>query len=372
MAKSNLLKDIAELRLQKEKLEKEVLDLSEEKFILGFGLHKPVYHLRTPEEYKNALLEVRKKQKELIKSGEAIVCTYEWAIKGDPATGTAFINSVISTTLQIFNLECDTIFRKLKFNNYEIAKDRINALYLSLNLKNQPLFIVLSKKYLDLKIKELDILFELSQKRKQDAEIKREQKEILREQAAVEKELSLERERLKKEKAHYQNQADLLCDRVNKELDDKEKASLLKKLDSVNTLIHKIDKSLADVDYRQANIRAGYVYIISNIGSFGDGVYKIGMTRRLNPLERIDELGGASVPFRFDVHALIFSEDAPRLESLLHQIFSKNRVNKINGRKEFFKVPLSEIEKVVKENFDNTIEFVYTPEAEQYRESMLL
>ena len=113
-------------------------------------------------------------------------------------------------------------------------------------------------------------------------------------------------------------------------------------------------------------------YVISNIGAFGENIYKIGMTRRLEPQDRVDELGGASVPFRFDVHALIFSNDAPALEAALHRAFETKRVNMVNGRKEFFNVTLEEIESVVKENHDKTVEFTYFPEAEQYRETLLI
>ena len=128
-------------------------------------------------------------------------------------------------------------------------------------------------------------------------------------------------------------------------------------------------KSIADLDYREANQRAGYVYIISNIGSFGEDVYKIGMTRRLNPQERIDELSGASVPFKFDVHALIFTDDAPRLESALHKAFENRKLNLINPRREFFHVSLEEIEQVVRANYDKSVEFVREADAEQYRRS---
>ena len=128
-----------------------------------------------------------------------------------------------------------------------------------------------------------------------------------------------------------------------------------------------IEKSLQDVDYRQANMKAGYVYIISNIGSFGENVYKIGMTRRLDPQDRIDELGDASVPFNFDVHAMIFSDDAPALEAALHRAFEKKKLNMVNHRREFFNVTLDEIKAVIKQNFDKTIEFIDVPDAEQYR-----
>ncbi|HFM9310345.1 TPA: GIY-YIG nuclease family protein, partial [Enterococcus faecium] len=122
----------------------------------------------------------------------------------------------------------------------------------------------------------------------------------------------------------------------------------------------------------ELNTRAGYVYVISNIGSFGEDIYKIGMTRRLEPMDRIKELSSASVPFEFDVHAMIFSEDAPSLETKLHNHFRKQEVNKINQRKEFFKVSLDEIEKVVLENYNGTVTFTKLAKAEQYRRSLEL
>ena len=130
------------------------------------------------------------------------------------------------------------------------------------------------------------------------------------------------------------------------------------------------DKAIADVDYRQANRRAGYVYVISNIGAFGEDVYKIGMTRRLDPMDRVNELGDASVPFGFDVHALIFTEDAPGLEAALHTAFDSRKVNKVNPRREFFHVTLNEIKQVVRSNFDKTVDWIDTPEANQYRQSI--
>ena len=129
---------------------------------------------------------------------------------------------------------------------------------------------------------------------------------------------------------------------------------------------------MADLDYREANHRAGYVYIISNIGAFGENVYKIGMTRRLEPEERIAELSGASVPFKFDIHAMIFSDDAPKLETALHNAFADKKINLVNGRKEFFRVTLEEIKKVVEQNYDKTVEFVNLPEAEQFRVSEMM
>ena len=142
------------------------------------------------------------------------------------------------------------------------------------------------------------------------------------------------------------------------------------KKQEIESHITELDVAIKDIDYREANKRAGYVYIISNVGSFGEDIYKIGMTRRLDPMERVDELGDASVPFKFDVHAMIFSDDAPQLEAALHRAFENKKVNMINNRREFFRVTLEEIEEVVRSNYDKTVDFVKIPQAEQYRESL--
>ena len=151
-----------------------------------------------------------------------------------------------------------------------------------------------------------------------------------------------------------------------------EQEAIAERKAQIEKQLEKIDTAFRDVDYREANQRAGYVYIISNIGAFGENVYKIGMTRRLDPMDRIDELGDASVPFKFDVHAMIFSEDAPGLEAALHNAFADKKLNFVNQRREFFNVSLDEIKKVVRDNYDKSVEFIETPPAEQYRESLLL
>lgn len=144
-------------------------------------------------------------------------------------------------------------------------------------------------------------------------------------------------------------------------------AALEEKRETLENELEEINKAKEDVDYREANQKAGYVYVISNIGAFGENVFKIGMTRRLDPMERIKELGDASVPFNFDVHAMIFSDDAPALESALHHEFEDRKLNLVNQRREFFKCSLEEIKEAVLKNYDKTVEFTDTPDAEQYR-----
>jgi hypothetical protein len=192
---------------------------------------------------------------------------------------------------------------------------------------------------------------------------------VQRENAKVQKELEEQRKKLEKEQSHYLNVLNRLRDQLESENDDEQKKLLREKIENAKDDVSKLEDAIREVDYRQANERAGYVYVISNIGAFGKDVYKIGMTRRLDPQDRIDELGGASVPFKFDVHAFIFSADAPKLETALHKAFADKRLNLMNNRKEFFMVTLEEIEKVVRENHDRTVDFTHEPIAEQFRES---
>ena len=154
--------------------------------------------------------------------------------------------------------------------------------------------------------------------------------------------------------------------------DQTERDDLQSRINELSSQNNQLDDEVKLLDYRERNARAGYVYVISNIGAFGEGIYKIGMTRRLEPMERIDELGDASVPFRFDVHALVFSDDAPALEAKLHAHFAAGRLNKVNGRKEFFRADLNDIEAVIRANYDAVVEVVHTAPAEQYRESLKL
>lgn len=190
-----------------------------------------------------------------------------------------------------------------------------------------------------------------------------------REEARVAKEIEEARKASLKEQKHYQQALDSVVKQIEACKDDEERTALNAKMEELSSKLNSISEEIEQIDYREANQKAGYVYVISNIGAFGENVYKIGMTRRLEPQERIDEPGDASVPFRFDVHAMIFSEDAPKLEAALHKAFENNKLNMINPRKEFFRVSLDEIKSVVHANHDKSVEFIDIPDADQYRET---
>lgn len=363
-------KEIEKLAGKGAELREAVIELEDEKLMQEFGLYKPMYDFASSEEYKAELQNCRENQKRMIRLGVAANCSTQWKVNGSLSQGRKMIEDNIKSALLSFNTECENAIDKVKFNNFDSMKKRIDQIYKKINGINAVNAIQISFEFLELKHKELALAYEYARKKQEEKERAREQREIERENLKVQKEIEEERRRIEKEHIHYENLMQRLNEQMESESNDERKKLIQEKIEAVNGEISDLEKALKDVDYRAANERAGYVYVISNIGAFGEGVYKIGMTRRLEPKDRIDELGGASVPFRFDIHALIFSDDAPKLETALHNAFADKRVNMVNGRKEFFHVSLKEIEQVVRENYDKTVDFKYLPDAEQYRESM--
>lgn len=216
-------------------------------------------------------------------------------------------------------------------------------------------------------LKVVDIEYEYYVKREQAKEEQRAIKEQMRQEAEERKQLEADKKRVEAEEKKYQQEIDRIVAEMNKAHGD-ELATLRRRLDEMNGLMSKVEEKKAEIVNLQ-NGKAGTVYIISNIGAFGDNVFKIGMTRRLEPQERVDELGSASVPFPFDVHSFIFSDDAVGLENMLHKELESRRVNKINRRKEFFSVDVGELRGIV-ERIDPTAAFRETALAEQYRQSL--
>lgn len=194
----------------------------------------------------------------------------------------------------------------------------------------------------------------------------------MREEAKLLREIEEMKLKLEKEEKHFNKALITIAEQLEKATTTAEREILEAEKSKIEQKLNEVNKDMLTVEKREQNTRAGYVYVISNIGAFGENVYKIGVTRRLEPQERIDELGDASVPFDFDVHALIFSDDAPALEHALHRAFEHKRLNMINRRREFFHVNLDDIEKVVKTNFSKPVDFIRIADAAQYRQSIVL
>ena len=287
-----------------------------------------------------------------------------WQVNGSSAKGKKMVSDTQKLLLRAFNTECDELISKVKYTNFDASLNKIYKSAETISKLGTIMNISITPAYLDLKVKELRLSFEYQQKKQEEKEAQKAARAELREAARLQKEIEAQRKKIEKEQTHYQTAYEHLLIQLQS---DPENKDLLDKKLELESQLNDIDKAMKDIDYREANQRAGYVYVISNIGAFGPNVYKIGMTRRLDPQDRVDELGDASVPFNFDVHAMIFSDDAPALETALHRAFEDRKLNMVNTRREFFNVTLDEIKAVVKKNFDKTVEFIDVPDAEQYR-----
>ncbi len=374
----NISDEIEHKQEQLQKIEEEIkkksdqsLQLDDEILYQDFGLYEPKYNCTNSDEYKELLQKIRKQQKTLISGKQALNYYDNWSLDGSRSKGRAMNNDNMKMALLAFNGECDSLINKVKFNNIERIEDRILKAADRINRLNKRNQISITSHYQSLKLEELRLCYEYELKKHEEKEEIRRIREAEREEKKLQKEIAEARKSITKEQTHYKNALSKLFKQLETAT-EVEKPALMKKKIEIETHLERIDQEIKDIDYREANQKAGYVYIISNIGSFGEGIYKIGMTRRLDPQDRVDELGDASVPFKFDVHAMVFSDDAPALEAALHRAFDSRKVNMVNNRKEFFRVTLDEIEDVVKKNYDKTVEFTRLPQAEQYRETQMI
>jgi len=360
---NDLQESYKEKKLIYDKLIKKVAIYDEEIELAELGFYKPHYDFDTPEEYKEKISEIKTKQKEMISKKTAIYCTTEWRVEGSKAKGRTMTNRGIRLTARAFNNECDSAIASVKWNNAERMEQRIEKAFHAINKLNESNHLYISSEYLGLKIEELRVSHEYKEKKQQEKEKQAE----IRQQMRDEEKLLQEIEQAQKDEDKYQK---LLV----KAKIDAEKATG-SKLENLMKNIKQLKQDLEEAHSKNERAKSmaqqtksGHVYVISNIGSFGENIYKIGMTRRLEPLDRVKELGDASVPFIFDVHAIIYSKDAPALENTLHRVFDTKRVNLVNTRKEFFNVTLDEIEKEA-QKISKEVEFIKTIEAKDYKES---
>ena len=369
---SRLQGKIEQLLSDIDKAKSLLIETNENVLMQSFGLYTPHFDFAKSDDYKDAIAKIRAKQKELIKNGTAATGSENWTIDGNKVRGRKMVSDMKKLLLRAFNNECDDAVDHVKFNNISSAEKKILKSKDTISRLGQVMSISISREYYLLKIDELHLAYEYQVKKQEEKEEQKRIREQLREQAKLAKEIEEARKELEKEKKHYENALSKIEKQISSTSGEADLELLNSKKEELTSKLEEIKEAQKQVDYREANQKAGYVYVISNIGAFGEGVYKIGMTRRLDPMDRIDELGDASVPFDFDVHAMIFSDDAPKLEAALHNAFADKKLNFVNQRREFFRVSLDEIKQVIKDNYDKTVEFIDIPAAEQYRQSLLI
>lgn len=362
---SNLDKKIKDLNSQ-------LVNVSDEIMYEDYGLYKPRYDFANSSAYKGKLSEVRSNQKEMIKNGDAGTIFNPMTLDGSEAKGRSMQKKNIKQLVRSFNGECEAAINKVTKSNIEMIEKRITRSFEQLNKLNESNGVRLTANYLDSKLDEAHIALEYALKKEQEKELLREQRQREKEERQAQREYAQERAKYEKDETHFQQAKDLLQNKINNSKSDVEIESLKRKLADLQDKISDIQAKKVKLSDRAENPTAGYVYIISNIGSFGQNVYKIGVTRRLDPMDRINELSSASVPFKFDVHALIFTDDAYKLETELHEYFDKERVNKVNKRKEFFRLNIDEIKQILSKHKELTFDFHEIPDAPEYRDTLLI
>lgn len=355
---ADLQTKIAALRAQYDELRRQVVETSDVMLLQEIGLYKYAHPLDSSDQYKGLLAQIEAECKQRVKDGSAVTATKKWAINGSDKDGSRMVADFSKLILRAYNNEADNVVRTLRPYSVEPAIARLDKLRASIAKLGTSMKLGITDGYHALRVQEVQLTGDYLAKLAEEREAQREERARLREEDKVRREFQAEQDRLEKERTHYANVVAAM-----QATGDVAGAS------EAASKLAEIQQALAGVIDRSANIRAGYVYVISNIGAFGARIVKIGLTRRLEPMDRVRELGDASVPFHFDVHAMIFSEDAVGLETALHREFEAKRVNLVNARREFFYASAQEVRDVLHRMRGSLLSYVNDPEALEWHQS---
>lgn len=347
-----------EKRLLLDQLQQQVAIYDEQLSFSELGLYEPHFEFNDSEQFKTNIKQVREQQKAMVSNKNATRCPNEWTVDGSRSKGQTMINRQTRLTMRAFNNECEAAIANTRWNNVVAMEKRILNAAKQINSANSSMNLEINEDYIALKIDELHLTHEYREQIKLEKDERSELARLERE----EKKLLQEAERAEKEEQKFQE----LLDRTRAEVGVDE--NRIKELEAA---LEKAHESSQRARAMAEMTKSGYVYIISNIGSFGEDIVKIGLTRRLEPDDRVRELGDASVPFKFDTHAMIYSDEAPALETALHKEFADQRINKSNMRKEFFNVALDQVEEAVSRLAPES-NFFKDREAQEWHETLAL
>jgi hypothetical protein len=358
ITKTEIEKELGTVRQELSNLKASLIETEEIAMLQEVGIYQYSTVLESSVVYADKIKEIEVEiKKRNLADGGAIEAANEWIVNGSASEGRKVIKEFSKLMLRAYNGEVDDAIRTLKPYKMQAAIDRVDKVEKSIEKLGKTMSITINDTYHQLRISEIKLTADYLEKKEDEKEKQKEEKLRLKEEEKAQKEFEREKEKLNKELMHHQS----ILVKANE-------SGNAKVIEVENQKIAEIQSGIDGVEERSANIRTGYVYVISNIGSFGEEVMKIGLTRRLDPEERIQELSDASVPFKFDIHALIFHTDAVSLEKQLHQELEKLRVNKVNLRKEFFRVtPAIVKELLTKLSTENILTFNEKAEAPEWR-----
>ncbi|MEN0130200.1 MAG: DUF4041 domain-containing protein [Brevundimonas sp.] len=357
----DLASQVETARRELEVLRAQTIDVRTAIDVSEFGLYDFAHPAEDSARLGAELSAIRVEIKNCVTAKRATTAVANFTFNNSAAKGRTFINDMSKMLLAAYNAEAENAIKTVRAGGLSTAQTRLEKAADRVATNGKMIALAITGEYHRLRMRELELAARHLAAVQAAREVERAHREELREAKRAEEELRREREKLDKEREHYANALAALEARG----DDAGAAELRAKL-------AQIDQSIADVDYRAANVRAGYVYVISNLGSMGEHVVKIGMTRRLDPMDRVKELSDASVPFNFDVHALFFSEDAYGIEAMLHRHFADRRVNRINLRREFFYATPDQVLAALQQHKIAVVEYRMNADAEEYRASEAL
>ena len=331
----------------------------------------PQYLYETSTRFAEEIKDVRQQQKDMIKDKTAITFPESTVISNDKSFNNKILNGQVKLMLTAFNIECDLLIGKVSPSSFGRTLERIEKLANTLEKSAATLECGFDIDYIELKFEECKLQYQYTLKKQEEVAEQKLIKEQIREEQRAIKEFEKAIADAEKEEKMYRN----LLDKAQRELakaTDQDRTEMEQRIAILEQQLAEAEAKEERAKSMAEQTRKGHVYVISNIGSFGEDVYKIGLTRRLEPMDRVKELGDASVPFPFDVHAMIYTDDAPALETALHREFNSKRVNAVNLRKEFFNVDLASIQEAVEKIAGIEAEFKMTALAEDYYESLRL
>jgi hypothetical protein len=349
----------AELEAARERVQQDLIAAEEEQALQEVGLYEFRHPLRDAVAYREALDRLKSQIRAANrKDGGAISATTNWTVNGSAAEGRRMVRDLSKLMLRAYNAEAEALIKNMKPYKLSAAIDRLGKTAEIIERLCRTMDIRITQEYHALRLKELELTSDYAEQLAREKERERDERARLREEAKAQAEIERERAKVEKEREHKRRAAEALRLRGD--------TVAAERLDAE---VRDLDQAMASLDYRAANVRAGYVYVISNVGSFGERMVKIGMTRRLEPKDRVRELGDASVPFRFDVHALFFADDAVGIENSLHKRFADRRVNLVNMRREFFYATPEEVRRELLNLKGDITQFEDIPEAAEFRQS---
>ncbi|MCP2339533.1 DUF4041 domain-containing protein [Actinomadura rupiterrae] len=359
---AGLHRQIAERTAELARVRQAIVETEDVALLQEAGVYEYRHPLADAVAYKAELAQLKDTVKAMARADRAVVGSTDWTVNGSAAQGRKMVREHSKLMLRAFNAEADNLVRTMRPYKLQSAIDRLDKSAQTIERLGKTMNIRVSADYSGLRRRELELTADYLAKVEEEKERVRAEREHQREEEKLQRELEREKARLQKERSHVVS----VLERLRAQEGHADQTAVA----DMEAKLADVEAAISSVESREANVRAGYVYVISNIGAFGERMVKIGLTRRLEPMDRVRELGDASVPFRFDVHALIFSEDAVGLENRLHHEFAERRVNRVNNRREFFFATPAEVREALERIAgSHLLEYSEVPEALEWRAS---